>query len=183
MRCVVCAFAHPNTAHRTNLEVQQEDFAMQNGSFRCKMGLLRVQMAFFGRQNCLFRYKMALSGAKMAFLGAKMPLLGPKMALLGVGPKLALLGQDGTCRWQCGTFRGQNGQIRPQNAPKQAKMGKNGQNRSKTYFSGEAVTPRSHTALHTFYRHARTFPGYSSSLSESSRRPSGRRGDPGAQRS
>ena len=54
----------------------------------------------------------------------------------------------------------QHDQIRPQNAPKQAKMDKNRQSRSKTYFSDDAVPPRSHAAMHTFYRHVRTFPGY-----------------------
>jgi len=55
---------------------------------------------------------------------------------------------------------GQHDQIRPQNAPKQAKMDKNGQSRSKTYFSDDAVPPCSQTAMHTFCRHTRTFPGY-----------------------
>ena len=55
---------------------------------------------------------------------------------------------------------GQHDQIRPQNAPKQAKMDKNGQNRSKTYFSDAAVPPCSHTAMNTFCRHVCTLPGY-----------------------
>ena len=54
---------------------------------------------------------------------------------------------------------GQNDQCRPQNAPKQAKMDKNGQSWSKTYFSDAAVPPCSHAAMHTFCRHVRTFPG------------------------
>ena len=55
---------------------------------------------------------------------------------------------------------GQRDQIRPQNAPKQAKMDKNGQSRSKTYFSDDAVPPCSHTVIHTFCRHVHTLPGY-----------------------
>ena len=60
---------------------------------------------------------------------------------------------------------GQHGQIRPQNAPKQANMDKNGQSRSKTYFSNDAAPPCSHTAMHTFWRHVRTFPGHSAAVS------------------
>ena len=60
---------------------------------------------------------------------------------------------------------GQTGHIRPQKAPKQAKIGKNGQNRPKTYFSDDVVPPCSLTALHTFCRHVRTFPGHTVAVS------------------
>ena len=59
----------------------------------------------------------------------------------------------------------QNGHIRPQKAPKQAKMGKNGQNRPKTYFSDDVAPLCSLTALHTFCRHVRTFPGHTVAVS------------------
>ena len=55
---------------------------------------------------------------------------------------------------------GQHDQIRPQNAPKQAKMDKNGQSRSKTSFADDAAPSCSHTAMHTFCRHVRTLAGY-----------------------
>ena len=60
---------------------------------------------------------------------------------------------------------GQTGHIRPQKAPKQAKIGKNGQNRPKTYFSDDVVPPCSLTALHTFCRHVRTFHGHTVAVS------------------
>ena len=39
-------------------------------------------------------------------------------------------------------------------------MDKNGQSRSKTYFSDDEVPACSHTVIHTFCRHVRTLPGY-----------------------
>ena len=55
---------------------------------------------------------------------------------------------------------GQHDQIRPQNAPKQVKMDKNGQSRSKTYFADDVAPPCSHTVIHTFCRHVHTLPRY-----------------------
>ena len=71
------------------------------------------------------------------------------------------------CLFQIGILGilGQHDQIRPQIAPKQAKMDKNGQSRSKTYFSNDAVPPCSHTLMSTLCRHVRTFPGHIVSVS------------------
>ena len=77
VRCVVCAFAHPNTVHRTNLGAAEGVFSAKWHFYMSKWPF-QVQNGTFRHQNCFFRYDMALLGAKSAFLGAKVTFLGAK---------------------------------------------------------------------------------------------------------